>query len=85
MGFHLMPNLNIYWVPCHFCGFFKMKWYHHVISFHFYQIKWNDGCQTSPKWYSRIDSLTKRCFPGSLNPSLFQVRPFNPNIMHNSF
>jgi hypothetical protein len=25
MGFHLMPNLNIYWVPCHFCGFFKMK------------------------------------------------------------
>jgi hypothetical protein len=23
--FHLMPNLNIYWVPCHFCGFAKMK------------------------------------------------------------
>jgi hypothetical protein len=25
-----------------------MKWYHRVISFHFYQIKWNNGCQTSP-------------------------------------
>jgi hypothetical protein len=25
MVFHLMPNLNTYWVPCHFCGFFKMK------------------------------------------------------------
>jgi hypothetical protein len=47
MGFHLMPNLNTYWVPCHFCGFLKMKWYHDVISFHFYQMKWNDGCQTS--------------------------------------
>jgi hypothetical protein len=21
MGFHFMPNLNTYWVPCHFCGF----------------------------------------------------------------
>jgi hypothetical protein len=47
MCFHLMPNLNTYWVPYHFCEFFKMKWYHHVISFHFYQMKWNDGCQTS--------------------------------------
>jgi hypothetical protein len=35
MGFYLMPNLNTYWVPSHFYGFFKIKWYHHVISFHF--------------------------------------------------
>jgi hypothetical protein len=25
MIFYLVPNLNIYWVPCHFCGFAKMK------------------------------------------------------------
>jgi hypothetical protein len=25
MGFHLMPNLNTYWVPWYFCGFFKIK------------------------------------------------------------
>jgi hypothetical protein len=25
MVFHLMPKLNTYWIPCHFCGFFKMK------------------------------------------------------------
>jgi hypothetical protein len=25
MVFHLMPNLNTYSVPCHFCGFVKMK------------------------------------------------------------
>jgi hypothetical protein len=23
MVFHLMPNLNTYWVPYHFCGFAK--------------------------------------------------------------
>jgi hypothetical protein len=23
MAFHFMPNLNTYWVPCHFCGFSK--------------------------------------------------------------
>jgi hypothetical protein len=23
--FHLMPNLNTHWIPCHFCGFAKMK------------------------------------------------------------
>jgi hypothetical protein len=25
MVFHLMPNLNTYWVPCHFYEFGKMK------------------------------------------------------------
>jgi hypothetical protein len=40
MVFHLMSNLNTYWVPCHFCGFSKMKWYHYVTSFHF--TKWNE-------------------------------------------
>jgi hypothetical protein len=42
MGFHLMPNLNTYWVPCHFCEFFKMKWYHHChfISFLSNEMKW---------------------------------------------
>jgi hypothetical protein len=25
MVFHLMSNLNIYWVSCHFCGFSKIK------------------------------------------------------------
>jgi hypothetical protein len=24
ISFHLMPNLNTYWVPCHFCEFTKM-------------------------------------------------------------
>jgi hypothetical protein len=23
IDFHPMPNLNTYWVPCHFCGFLK--------------------------------------------------------------
>jgi hypothetical protein len=54
LDFHLMPNLNTYWVPYHFCGFFKMKWYYHVISFYFYQMKWNDRCQTSPKGWCKV-------------------------------
>jgi hypothetical protein len=38
-GVYLIPNLNIYSVSYHFYSFTKMKWYTHVISFHFYQIK----------------------------------------------
>jgi hypothetical protein len=68
-GFHLMPNLNPYWVPRHFYGFLKMKWYHHVISFHFYKIKWNDGCQTSPKWGSPISPFGQTGQNGLLEPN----------------
>jgi hypothetical protein len=31
MVFHPTPNLNIYWVSCHFYEFVKMKWYYRVI------------------------------------------------------
>jgi hypothetical protein len=41
MVFYPMSNHNTYWVPCYFCEFAKLKWYHHVILFYFYQIKWN--------------------------------------------
>jgi hypothetical protein len=40
MGFYFMPNLNTYWIPCHFCGF--SKWNDIIMPFHFISIKWNE-------------------------------------------
>jgi hypothetical protein len=40
MTFHFMPNLNTYWVPCHFYGF--SKWNDIIISLHFISTKWNE-------------------------------------------
>jgi hypothetical protein len=48
-SYHPAQSFVFCWVPCNFCGFFKMKWCHHVILFQFYQMKWNDVCQTSSK------------------------------------
>jgi hypothetical protein len=40
MGFHLMPNLNTYWVSCHFYRF--SKWNDIIMLFHFISTKWNE-------------------------------------------
>jgi hypothetical protein len=51
MDFHLMSNLNTYWVPYYFCVFLKRN--DIIVSFHFISTKRNNECQTSPKKHSQ--------------------------------
>jgi hypothetical protein len=74
MVFHLMPNLNSYWVPYHFCGFFKMKWY---LS---NEMKWNEM-----KWWvpNKPLYLKPEEFSLSLSSLSLSSQHTSPDPTHN--